>query len=515
MGDFNNVLAMCERIGSELSNYELRDIQECVTTCGLIDIPTTGAFFTWNNKHELWEMVFSRIDRVMITDESLQEFPETNTVFHLERLFDHSPCTINLNQVIERNKECFRYFNIRGKDPEFLQTVQEVWGRHLYGYKMFQLVKKLKMLKFPLKQLNGSIFANIETSAKVARLYLNHVQEELHSDPNNLELQQEVHLAAQCYRGMDEARRSFLAQKAKAQWMNEGAFIDYYKALIGSCKKVKPIHMPTVRNGSLITEAQCQELSRGVTDQEIRAALWAIPAIKAPGPHGFTSQLFRDAYSVVGCDLVEAVKEFFNSGKLLRRVNSSTLTLIPNKNQTLEWCCIEQMLVGLKFPTKVVWWIMACVSTPWFTLSINGSNFGGDRTSKLILRAFATFSCASGLNMNNEKSDIYFNGMTTGEIDYFLIISGFNDRVFTFRYVGIPNSCKRIGIGDCTRLVEKVVAKIRGWGAKNLSYVGRLMLIKAVLTQLHTYWTRIFVIPLTVNDRIEGICINYLWSGSE
>ncbi|XP_074288609.1 uncharacterized protein LOC141613766 [Silene latifolia] len=122
---------------------------------------------------------------------------------------------------------------------------------------------------------------------------------------------------------------------------------------------------------------------------------------------------------------------------------------------------------------------------------------------------------ASGLDMNKEKSDIYFNGMQHGEIEHILNISGFKPGVLPFRYLGIPISCKRMGIGDCTRLVEKVVARIRGWGAKKLSYAGRLVLIQAVLTQLHTYWTRIFIVPVTVIDRIEGVCRNYLWSGSE
>ncbi|XP_074266132.1 uncharacterized protein LOC141588598 [Silene latifolia] len=71
-----------------------------------------------------------------------------------------------------------------------------------------------------------------------------------------------------------------------------------------------------------------------------------------------------------------------------------------------------------------------------------------------------------------------------------------------------------MAIGDCTRLVEKVVARIRGWGARKLSYTGRLVLVQSVLSQLHVYWSRIFVIPATVIDRITTICRNFLWSAS-
>ncbi|XP_074265761.1 uncharacterized protein LOC141588205 [Silene latifolia] len=72
-----------------------------------------------------------------------------------------------------------------------------------------------------------------------------------------------------------------------------------------------------------------------------------------------------------------------------------------------------------------------------------------------------------------------------------------------------------MAIGDCTRLVEKIISRIRSWGARSLSYAGRLILVQSVLSQLHSYWTRIFIIPLTVIDRVERICRNYLWSGSD
>ncbi|XP_074298039.1 uncharacterized protein LOC141628844 [Silene latifolia] len=71
MGDFNSVLAMDERIGSEISVAEMRDFQDCVDDCGIRDIPAHGSFFTWNNKQEVGDLVFSRIDRAMVNDDWL------------------------------------------------------------------------------------------------------------------------------------------------------------------------------------------------------------------------------------------------------------------------------------------------------------------------------------------------------------------------------------------------------------------------------------------------------------
>ncbi|XP_074305794.1 uncharacterized protein LOC141641015 [Silene latifolia] len=663
MGDFNNVLAMNERIGSEVSAAEVREFQECVDVCGLNDIPAQGAFFTWTNKQEVGDLKFSRIDRALVTDEWLLHFPNTITMFHPEGLFDHCPCTMTLNPDVARNKTTFKYFNMWGKDPGFLKIIQDVWSIPLYGVKMFQLAKRLKLLKKPLKALNSEAYAGIETSSKVALLHLHRMQGQLQLDPTNLGFQQQVKEATDLYRDREGALRSFLSQKAKAQWLSEGddnthyfhsvikarrmhnrilgihdlegnnhttpsaiegAFICYYKSLLGSNRRVTKVHKGTVQQGKLF---------------------------------------FRDSFDVTGNDIIGAVQEFFSSGKMLKQINSTTLTLIPKKARpttvadfrpiaccnvvykiiskvictrlatvlpdiisetqsafikgrdivdnilichdlvrlykrkacsprcmmkvdlkkaydSIEWDFIKQMLQALNFPDQMIQWIMECVTTPWYTLSLNGSNFGyfqgrrgirqgdpmspllfticmeylsrilayvtnsmefsyhplcrairlnhlcfaddllmfcrGDKTSIItILRAFATFSKASGLEINREKSDIYFNGMSSADVQYVLRISGFKEGQFPFRYLGIPISYKRMAVGDCSRLVEKIVLRIRGWGARKLSYAGRLVLVQAVLSQLHSFWTRIFIIPATVMDRINHICRNYLWCGSD
>ncbi|XP_074277754.1 uncharacterized protein LOC141601377 [Silene latifolia] len=168
MGDFNSVLAMDERIGSEISIAEMRDFQECVEACCISDIPAQGSFFTWNNKHEVGDLVFSRIDRAMVNDDWLINFPDTITMFHPEGLFDYCPCTLIMRPDCVRKKGSFKYFNMWGKDSEFLPIVKKVWDTQILGVKIFQLVKKLKMRKKPLKELNGSAYAQIETTAKFA-----------------------------------------------------------------------------------------------------------------------------------------------------------------------------------------------------------------------------------------------------------------------------------------------------------------------------------------------------------
>ncbi|XP_074301479.1 uncharacterized protein LOC141632875 [Silene latifolia] len=68
---------------------------------------------------------------------------------------------------------------------------------------------------------------------------------------------------------------------------------------------------------------------------------------------------------------------------------------------------------------------------------------------------------------------------------------------------------------DQNRLVDNVVGKIRALGSRKLSYAGRAVLIQSVLSTLHCYWARIFILPKTVIDAIEKICRQYLWYGKD
>lgn len=53
------------------------------------------------------------------------------------------------------------------------------------------------------------------------------------------------------------------------------------------------------------------------------------PGVKAPGPDGYNSSFFKMAWPVIGEDIISAVQQFFENGKLLKELNCTTLTLIP------------------------------------------------------------------------------------------------------------------------------------------------------------------------------------------
>ncbi|XP_074298560.1 uncharacterized protein LOC141629460 [Silene latifolia] len=441
MGDFNNVLAMNERVGSVVTASEMKGFQDCVDECGIMDLPLEYAFFTWTNKQKPGSMVFSRINIAMANDEWLNVYPDTSTVFHPEGLFNHCPCTITLCPTVERKKGSFKYFNIWSKDPEFMAIVKEA-----------------------LKQLNGSAFANIETSANAAKLYMMNVQKQLHGDPTNIDLQQAEREASISYKELEMARRSFLAQKAKAQWLEDGddntkyfhsvlkgrrmgnrvlsihdmlgnrcvtpqaiedAFVEYYVHLLGINKRFTNIYYPTVRKGRMVSSEQCQQLVKEFTSDKVKAALFSIPDNNAPGPDGLVQVLpttISDKQSafikgrdiidnILICHDLEFVKYMLSAlGFLIRWLSGSWVLTEVTERMDFNYhpLCRPLKLTHLSFADDL---LLFC---------------RGDRRSIIvILRAFATFSSASGLDMNCEKSDIYFNGVPRDVITSILHLSGF------------------------------------------------------------------------------------------
>jgi hypothetical protein len=72
-------------------------------------------------------------------------------------------------------------------------------------------------------------------------------------------------------------------------------------------------------------------MSAAVTREEVRRVIFAMNCNKAPGPDGFSAGFYQSAWSIVGNYVIDAMLEFFLSGRLLRKTNATILTLVPKK----------------------------------------------------------------------------------------------------------------------------------------------------------------------------------------
>ncbi|XP_074290876.1 uncharacterized protein LOC141617592 [Silene latifolia] len=231
-------------------------------------------------------------------------------------------------------------------DPSFQSVVQDVWNQPVSGTLMFQVAKKLKALKKPLKLLNRNKFADMEKDVGVAKAILDDLQIQMHNCPTDHVIMEAESEATISYRHLCKVLHSFLSQKVKIDWLKMGdentsffhghirtrqihnrvmyirgiddslytnshdietAFLTYYKELLGSSQSTTHVHFPTVRTGPVISEAHADLLLAPVSADEIHSSFLSIPSVKSPGPDGFTSQFYKDSWEIVGVDTVAAI----------------------------------------------------------------------------------------------------------------------------------------------------------------------------------------------------------------
>ncbi|XP_047249901.1 uncharacterized protein LOC124885695 [Capsicum annuum] len=132
------------------------------------------------------------------------------------------------------------------------------------------------------------------------------------------------------------------------------------------------------------------------------------------------------------------------------------------------------------------------------------------KSVRLLQEAFDKFSAVSGLQANPDKISIYMSGVKP-QLKQEL---GYGEGKWTFRYLGVSLSSKKLTVGQCLPLVERITGKISCWIAKLLSYASRVQLIKAVLFNIQIFWAQIFVLSKKILKMIEAISRTFLWTGS-
>ncbi|XP_010687483.2 uncharacterized protein LOC104901590 [Beta vulgaris subsp. vulgaris] len=131
-----------------------------------------------------------------------------------------------------------------------------------------------------------------------------------------------------------------------------------------------------------------------------------------------------------------------------------------------------------------------------------------------IMAAFHKFLRASGLEASNEKSCIYFSGISQDEATQLAADIHMPVGVLPFKYLGVSLAAKKLSFSQCKPLIDKITARAQGWMVHLLSYVGiRLQLVKTILGSMQNCWGQIFPLPKKLIKVVEAICRKFLWTG--
>ncbi|KAL0286587.1 UNVERIFIED_CONTAM: Retrovirus-related Pol polyprotein from type-2 retrotransposable element R2DM [Sesamum radiatum] len=266
----------------------------------------------------------------------------------------------------------FRFDNYLARSTEFIPAVQRVWRHHIVGSAMYAVTRKLKALK-PIFRAQRQRKGDLSTNVALAKGFLESAQSMLTADRHCPTL---LHLEFCCklvYRLASRLEQKMLHQRAKMAWMKEGdqcsrvffrkvakrraskrvfqinttdgrtltdqpevigEFIRYYEELLGGTTRDRWIDLRYLRPWArhILTVEEAEALTAPVSSTEIRQAIFDIDETKAPGPDGYSAGFFKAAWSVIGEEVTQALLDFFRTGRLLKQINATLISLIPKVN---------------------------------------------------------------------------------------------------------------------------------------------------------------------------------------
>nr|GEW11949.1 hypothetical protein [Tanacetum cinerariifolium] len=292
--DFNVTLHAHEHsAGSSVITQDMQDFKDCVSNNELEDICSLGFQYTWTKSPKNPKGgILKKLDREMSNEKFVIDYELAHAVFLPYIIFDHCPCLITIPNGLKKNGRTFRFINYIADKPEFIPIVKEEWKLNVKGFQMYRLVQKMKKLKKHMKRLNWKN-GNLFTKALLLKETLKETQAMIDKDPFNSKIREEV--------------ANFLGVERLVQPMDEDDLMFIKK----------------------LDVVEASKMIKDITDKEIQEAMFDIDNDKASGPDGYTSCFFKKAWNTVGMDVCLAVKEFFQTGKLLKEINATIISLIP------------------------------------------------------------------------------------------------------------------------------------------------------------------------------------------
>ncbi|GJU01457.1 RNA-directed DNA polymerase, eukaryota, reverse transcriptase zinc-binding domain protein [Tanacetum coccineum] len=367
LGDFNVTLHSYEHsAGSSNISQDMQDFKESVLKNELNDICSSGFQFTWSKSpSNPAQSILKKLDRVMSNEEFINVFDQAHAVFLPYLISDHCPALVIMPGGVERKRKAFRFANYIVDKPDFLSTVAQEWKLSMEGFQIFKVVKTLKGLKRHMNSLNwrnGNLFEKVV----LLRDKVKEWQSKLDNDPFNTKIKEEESKALIEYREALNDELKLLKQKARIDWLRDGDkntaffhkmvkrrkhmnriesicneegvrfygndFVDHFQRFLGVESNTKSMDGMSDMFTIKLSREEANAMICHVFDMEIKQAMFDIDDDKAPGPDGFTSCFFKKAWNIIGSDICDAVREFFISGKLLKEVNATMISLIPKMN---------------------------------------------------------------------------------------------------------------------------------------------------------------------------------------
>jgi len=282
-----------------------------------------------------------------------------------------------------------------------------------------------------------------------------------------------------------------------------------------------------------LTYAEGRSLILPFTETEVKNAVWDCDSFKSPSPDGVNLGFIKDFWEDIEGDIMRFISKFHRNGKLSRGINSTSIALIPKVDSPQKLNDFRPIkLVGClyKILSKVlanrlrliIGRVVSDTQTSFVkdrqildgilianevvdeadTLLIGEKSWANVRALRAVLTLFADMS---GLKVNFSKSLLV--GINIGDFWLVEAASLLNCKVgkISFLYLGLSIGGDPRKLAFWEPVINTIKTRLAGWQSRFLSYGGRLILLKSVLTSLPVYALSFFKAPSGIISLIESI----------
>ncbi len=367
VGDFNELTSTDEKLGGVIrSERQMQDFRDAIDYCGFIDLGFVGEPFTWCNNRLGSATIWERLDRGLATAEWLSMFPNAS-LHHIDNgTSDHCPLWLSLNANITRYsspRRPFRFEEIWLTDLRCRDVVNEAWNHDVRVESMAMVHNKIRNCRKLLRSWSKDHFSNVTRELNKKKAWLKEAESLSRRGGDHSRakaLKQEVTLLY----GREE---TMWRQRARTKWLRCGdrntrffhqsatqrrrhnfieslqdkngvvqsgdidvaaIFMQYFQDLF---KSSGPSNLAPILSGvtHVVTREMNENLGKEFTAGEVVLALKQMTPTSAPGPDGMSPLFYQSFWDSIGNDVTNAVLSCLNSGKSLRAVNHTYISLIP------------------------------------------------------------------------------------------------------------------------------------------------------------------------------------------
>ncbi|KAL6228109.1 hypothetical protein ACLB2K_002063 [Fragaria x ananassa] len=340
-GDFNEIVSLKEKEGGNMIRRRfIENFVDVLEECSLTSLHSYGPAFTWKGVRHGFE-VKERLDRFVTNLSGRHRFPKSRVIHLNPNESDHLPILLEIRKSGRKKKKKKRRWRFEEywlRESECQTVVEAGWESITDTDPFLRVSKKIMNTRESLILWSKEKFGSLKKDIKAVRSKLAWFYDHSPSSPPNpasahLEAQlQELLQKEQCYepkkknliRGLRDADRIWRSEDDEIGRI----VLDYYTNLFRSST---PSNMLEVIHNvpSFVTTEMNEGLVAEISEEEVWNALSQMKPTKAPGPDGFAPCFYQRFWSIIGRDVVQAIRAFLESEERLREINYTHVTLIP------------------------------------------------------------------------------------------------------------------------------------------------------------------------------------------